>query len=529
MTNESSTPSHLEPPPDAVTAVDTAAAPEGFLVVPSWILRAAAAGLLLAVVFFVWRGYGPHILDDAYITFRYARNLAEGEGVVYNPGERVQGSSTPLFTLILGGLGSLGIPIPAAGVVLSVLAGLATLTLLTIAGYRLDAETAGWVAAVALSTQFFWVLLFVSGMETTLYSALILGLLLAVGERRWRCTGVLIGLVCMVRYDGALAGLAALVILLWKGGWKTVLRQGLIAAAVYLPWMIFSWAWFGNPIPQSVRAKQIINLIDWNTLWSHYDLFIDYSPLLWLWLAFFAVGMATASSRRPAWGVFPLWVVLYLGAFILEKRPIMYYPWYIVPLLPVVVFFGAYEAWEITRAVLRRHPLWAPAAFLFVSTVVVLFQAADLRERQGEYGADALHRERKYRQAARILAPRILPGDTLYVGEIGTLGWFLPDARILDSAGLLTPEVYRIRLRDREALEREGKKPEDYPDGSADVTRMVIHELRPDFITTARNFLWIQEIQDEAFFRELYEPLASNRLRPLDQVAFRRRMLTGQR
>jgi len=46
-----------------------------------------------------------YAVDDAFITFRYAANIANGNGLVYNLGERVLGTSTPLFT---------GYPPPAA-------------------------------------------------------------------------------------------------------------------------------------------------------------------------------------------------------------------------------------------------------------------------------------------------------------------------------------------------------------------------------------------------------------------------------
>jgi hypothetical protein len=39
--------------------------------------------------------------DDAFITYRYARNLATGRGFVYNEGERVLGTTTPLYAMIL--------------------------------------------------------------------------------------------------------------------------------------------------------------------------------------------------------------------------------------------------------------------------------------------------------------------------------------------------------------------------------------------------------------------------------------------
>ncbi|MFQ5921958.1 MAG: hypothetical protein ACE5M4_03875, partial [Anaerolineales bacterium] len=48
---------------------------------------------------------GPRTIDDAYITFRYARNLLDGHGLVYNPGEAVLGTTTPLFALLLSALG----------------------------------------------------------------------------------------------------------------------------------------------------------------------------------------------------------------------------------------------------------------------------------------------------------------------------------------------------------------------------------------------------------------------------------------
>ncbi|MBI4518547.1 MAG: hypothetical protein HY699_22340 [Deltaproteobacteria bacterium] len=38
------------------------------------------------------------------MTLRYARSIAEGDGFVFSPGERVLGTTTPLFALILAGL-----------------------------------------------------------------------------------------------------------------------------------------------------------------------------------------------------------------------------------------------------------------------------------------------------------------------------------------------------------------------------------------------------------------------------------------
>ena len=48
---------------------------------------------------------GPRTIDDAYITFRYARNLLAGHGFVFNPGEQVLGTTTPVYTLLMATFG----------------------------------------------------------------------------------------------------------------------------------------------------------------------------------------------------------------------------------------------------------------------------------------------------------------------------------------------------------------------------------------------------------------------------------------
>ena len=49
----------------------------------------------------------PRTIDDAFITFRYSRNLLEGNGFVYNVGNRVLGTTTPLFTILMATIGGI--------------------------------------------------------------------------------------------------------------------------------------------------------------------------------------------------------------------------------------------------------------------------------------------------------------------------------------------------------------------------------------------------------------------------------------
>src|SRR5437870_4976522 len=77
-------------------------------------LRAAAAMTVVATLTVLLSRLLT--LDDAYITYRYARHLAEGYGLgAWNhTGEDVEGYSSPLWTLLLGGAAWLGVDVGIA-------------------------------------------------------------------------------------------------------------------------------------------------------------------------------------------------------------------------------------------------------------------------------------------------------------------------------------------------------------------------------------------------------------------------------
>src|SRR6187401_920414 len=52
--------------------------------------------------------------DDALISLRYAQNLLHGNGLVWNPGERVEGYTNFLFVLGVSALGAVGVDLEAA-------------------------------------------------------------------------------------------------------------------------------------------------------------------------------------------------------------------------------------------------------------------------------------------------------------------------------------------------------------------------------------------------------------------------------
>ena len=95
--------------------------------------RYIAIGLLLLMCsgIRIWFWYTTHLtFEDALITFRYAENIASGNGFVYNANERVLGTTTPLWTLILAGAKFAGADLFSASKMLGILLDAATCLLM---------------------------------------------------------------------------------------------------------------------------------------------------------------------------------------------------------------------------------------------------------------------------------------------------------------------------------------------------------------------------------------------------------------
>src|SRR5579859_5756127 len=113
---------------------------------------------------------GARTIDDAFITFRYSRNIVEGEGFVYNPGLQSLGTTTPLYTLLMAAISFVvrGEDFQSYAIVVNALADAGTAALLFLLARRLTGNRwigllLGGLWAVAPRSVTFAV----GGMETS--------------------------------------------------------------------------------------------------------------------------------------------------------------------------------------------------------------------------------------------------------------------------------------------------------------------------------------------------------------------------
>ena len=179
-----------------------------------------AALLALGAGVWLWFALNTHIaLEDAYITFRYAWNLAEGSGFAFNPGERVLGTTTPLQTLLLAALGRAVGPerIPLLAEIVMPLFGLLAGATMYLTLRRLGLARVG----IALGLLLFLLHPLVirtalGGMETPLALFLMALSMYFLARRRLSAATFSVALLALCRLDGLVWGALVLAAALWE-------------------------------------------------------------------------------------------------------------------------------------------------------------------------------------------------------------------------------------------------------------------------------------------------------------------------
>src|SRR5262245_32004409 len=153
---------------------------------PTWTLSPAVLWVpAVALLAYGCYYFMTFTLDDPFISFRYAENLARGRGLVFNPGERVEGYSNLAWVLLMSVFALLGLdPSHTWGMVLvSKLLGAAfafaclPLVLRLSRHFDPDDEPHAWLRglpALLLGVSVYFALWAVGGLETSLYTFLLL-------------------------------------------------------------------------------------------------------------------------------------------------------------------------------------------------------------------------------------------------------------------------------------------------------------------------------------------------------------------
>ncbi|MCC6414935.1 MAG: hypothetical protein IT582_03385 [Opitutaceae bacterium] len=447
---------------------------------------------LLAAALFAL--YTNHAWEDYYITFRSSQNLATGNGLVFNVGDRLHTFTSPIGVLLpalaylLTGNSSVeGALWIFRFMSMAALAGAVAVLLRTVTsrGWRL----AGIFLAACVVTDAKTLDFTINGMETAfmlLFLSLILRAHLVAGPRQALRLGAAWGGLMWTRPDGCVyIGVLALAFLWFHredftGGNRRRLlglyaQAALVCTAIYLPWFGWAWYYYGSPIPHTIVAKSGIGpartlaglahtLLTlpgavWQRSTALEDLYLPSYFMIGGW-----PGAMTVIGRAGGFAASLLWIVpglrkearaaslaCYGVSAYLTYFPYFPFPWY----LPPPALLGSFslalaggQLCELIRSIqrgrLRRGLLTGVGAvaglWLAGQIWATIESAREMRTQQ-----DLIENGNR-REIGVWLRDHAQPGDSVFLEPLGYIGFF-SGLKTHDWPGMSSREMVAARKK----------------------------------------------------------------------------------
>lgn len=401
--------------------------------------------LVLSILIAVATGMAfPHplVTDDPFITYRYALNLINGQGFVYNPGEHVLSTTAPLYSFILAAFGLVLSDIPSLGFWLSVLGLASCAWFIFLTARSFDFRIAGGLAALWILVSPGLVLTF--GLETGFY----LGLASAAAFFYFRSRTVLafsiLALLTLTRNDGVLLAAILGTDLLraqFREAPRKLPRAVILPFSTYflllIPWLGFAWWWFGSPFPFTLTAKIAqaqsglwdpfaVGLLKWLREWL---------TGLWPVAVLALIGLGWSLVHRSRLLLLALWACMHLAAYTILG--VAFYAWYVAPLFPIVALFaglGVEIAGNWLAEKTKKRSAFAAVVVLAGLGILGLELESDLNAGMQQPSPKV----EVYRKTADWIKQNTPGNATVDALEVGVIG-FYDQRTTFDFVGLVDP------------------------------------------------------------------------------------------
>lgn len=471
--------------------------------------------VLCSLSFFLPVWAGQIFVDDAYITFRYAENIADGKGFVYNSSEKVMGTTTPLYTFLLAILYTLGINILKTAYILGITFSSIASILVFLIFRHLKRPELGMVSSLLLCVLSPWLLATVSGMETNLYASLLLFAFLLFLQNHYIATAVVTGLACLTRPDGIALVVLLLPFILIKGR-KPASAYLFSLTLTVLPWLVFAWIYFGSFVPHTVAVKKLIHPAHWLfVLFEFGQRSIEHPGLICLTL-FFIAGLVAVIFIHRELRLIAGWIILYISGYSATQVMTSGFPWYFAALMPFIVIIATAGIDFLLRLWQSPWKWMIPLCLISLSTIYLIPAVKTSQQAM-------IHRESVYQQTALWILRDSAPGDRIYAGEIGTLGYYLKNRYIIDSSGLTSLFVHAMRKLDKETLINQLPEAKWYPEGTPQWSINIITRYQPEYITSREMWLHLPTIIHTVDFQKHYIKVLNPDLNIGGNVVYKRK------
>ena len=421
-----------------------------------------------------------HVWEDFLITFRFSRNLAQGNGLVYETGLHVHGFTSFFNTLIpafFDWIFKTDSIYPALWVYrlicIIVFAMACSLMASTWKGLGVRSIFV-WLGLIILALDVKMVDFTINGQEVAFMLFFVAMALRIVSDDRWN-SPLYIGLCAAgfmySRPDGFLYASAIFGFFwLFRRGEKLfqmlkLIKGAAISVVLYAPWMVFVWWYYGSPIPNTISAKvgaytesifgnpisdifstfpQVLFML-FNPVYED-SYFEPYSGVLFEVLIFGLLILGLFLGQNKKLRVFTSVCVgaLVLMTFYLSYGGVkvgMVFPWY----MPAVSLFAVGGLILAIDGVFSRikgsAQKWSLVIPVTLAGIAVLSYAGGVLQ----LSTHQRFVENGVRKAVGVwLSEHAAEGDSVHSEPIGYIG-FYSKLKVYDWPGLQSPEVVELR------------------------------------------------------------------------------------
>ena len=426
---------------------------------------------LMALIYIVTTN---HIWEDFYITFRHSKNLVDGNGLVYQPGERVHGFTSVINTL----LPALFYWLTGKSFILTIwLYRIVSIVALVAGGLFFLREiqkqnpnnfVIPLFFTLLFSFQIKMIMFATNGQEAGFMVLFLLpSIIFAFNgyKEHWKWAGICWAGLIYTRPDGPVYIMLLVIAAMILGQSKTkeeliaIAKAGIVCTIIYLPWFIGAWLYYGSPIPHTITAKSGMGGTFSTDIIYSLETIISNLP---------HIGIQIAEPTYFFFGDWPYWIKVYaffswivctiywlipsqdrLGRFVslLYTLLVVYlsylqfrgavYPWYLPPAEVMAAFILCSAAYHISHKLTKSNavPIYLiNILLLYISSSIYFSSLSQIKVQQEVIETN--HRK----EIGLWLNKNKQVNDTVFLEPLGYIGYY-SNAKMYDWPGLVSPKV----------------------------------------------------------------------------------------
>ncbi len=449
--------------------------PGGFRIYILAAIVIAAIGIFIALC-----DHYSFVQDDAYISFRYAANYIDGQGLVYNQGERVEGYTNFLWVMGLILLKKfLGFDYVLSAQIFGTAFGAGLFILMTFLMSRNNREKPvlpvvySLIMLLSCAAIPYWS---ISGLETSAYAFMILAAL-ASELYRPRLTVAFLAAATLLRPDGAVVFAIVLIHRL-----ISVRRAAIELVVTYvlllLPFAAFKLFYYDSLLPNTFYAKSGLGLSYVASGW-------EYTLHFFKTVGVYGFILVPVALAAPAlwhkYRLLYLFVVIYTAYIIFIGGDVLKVYRFFVPVIPVLFFLFVVSVPVLIEKGLRQFNAGLKHKWIIAAPLIIIFAVTShllARKHVNTFLANERAFTSKMHFAAGMMKQYMGPSFTIAASTIGVLGYDLRDHRLIDMLGLTDKYIARHpeHISDLESTWKERRYNSSY-----------ILEQQPDIVMFSTN------------------------------------------